>query len=530
MIKTVFKVLYISLAVVLTIVVFIFNYQSTTITQIKDALNGFVNREEYYNVARMCGGLYDSNPIISIQNDDKFDNRYANKMEDTIDFYNTEINPGSPKSINKSTIIEDNKFDMVVYAGTKDVTNTYYNTGDEGNLEKAKYHKYDFTYYIYLFDVDFAIADKYQSRAGEKKKTVNDTAIRFYAGDETYDYFAVIDSDYYHSVGLPEGAAPKTNYLSKPENLHDMFIYGQRNMFESYDKWGFYDFSISQDSINAVNKELGGSDDNKVITSFSILDRDGKEVENSKVDFRFAFDEEFFQEDYAKIIYKAYERYNEVADNDESTDEAIDAAEVEFKDEAKRFDDNMKDGLYPTYFKAFEKDDIVDTATVVWKSILVGALFIFSATVVFILIFKFAWIKSLVFRKKEGHYVPNKEKARQTAQMHQQMQAKKQNQNNGQRLPRGKQNQASKPANVIASNEVKEEPKDIKSEVDEEIKAEEAKLDNTNDNNDALDNNEAENTNNEVENTNIEAKVEETEVEEVSENTNEQEDLDKNNE
>ena len=185
----------------------------------------------------------------------------------------------------------------------------------------------------------------------------------------------------------------------------------------------------------------------------------------------------------------------------------------------------MKAGLYPTYFKAFEKDDIVKTSTVVWKSILVGALFIFSATVVFILIFKFAWIKSLVFRKKEGHYVPNKEKARQTAQMHQQMQAKKQNQNNGQRLPRGKQNQAAKPANV-GSNEVKEEkPNDIKSEVDEEIKAEEAKLDNTNENNEALDTKAqdvAQDTNAEVA-SNIDA-------EEVSENTNEQEDLDKNNE
>ena len=527
MIKTIFKVLYISLAVVLTIVVFVFNYQSTTITQIKDALNGFVNREEYYNVARMCGGLYDSNPIISIQNDDKFDNRYANKMEGVIEFYNNEIRESEDpeKTINKSTIIEDNKFDMVVYAGTKDVTNTYYNTGDEGNLEKAKYHKYDFAYYIYLFDVDFAISDKYQSRAGEKKKTVNDTAIRFYAGDKTYDYFAVIDSDYYHSVGLPEGTNPKTNYLSKPENLHDMFISGQRNMFESYDKWGFYDFTIAQDSILAVNEELGGNNDNNVITSFSILDRDGKEVENSKVDFSFAFDEEFFQDGNAKIIYDAYKDYNEVADKDESTDKEISDAEDAFKIEAQEFDDNMKAGLYPTYFKAFEKDDIVKTSTVVWKSILVGALFIFSATVVFILIFKFAWIKSLVFRKKEGHYVPNKEKARQTAQMHQQMQAKKQNQNNGQRLPRGKQNQASKPANVD-SNEVKEEkPNDIKAEVEEEIKAEEAKLENTNENNEALDTKAqdvAQDTNAEVA-SNIDA-------EEVSENTNEQEDLDKNNE
>ena len=202
MIKTIFKVLYISLAVVLTIVVFVFNYQSTTITQIKDALNGFVNREEYYNVARMCGGLYDSNPIISIQNDDKFDNRYANKIEGVINLYNTEIrNQEDPeKTINKSTIIEDNKFDMVVYAGTKDVTNTYYNTGDEGNLEKAKYHKYDFTYYIYLFDVSFSISDKSAKRNG-KKITVNDSGIRFYSGEESYDYYAVISDDYYHFVG-----------------------------------------------------------------------------------------------------------------------------------------------------------------------------------------------------------------------------------------------------------------------------------------------------------------------------------------
>lgn len=525
MIKTIFKVLYISLAVVLTIVVFVFNYQSTTITQIKDALNGFVNREEYYNVARMCGGLYDSNPIISIQNDDKFDNRYANKMEGVIEFYNNEIRESKDpeKTINKSTIIEDNKFDMVVYAGTKDVTNTYYNTGDEGNLEKAKYHKYDFTYYIYLFDVDFAISDGSAQIKGKKTKT-NNAGIRFYAGEEKFDYYAVIDSDYYHLVGKDESDNPiyKTNYLSKPENLQDMFIYGQRNMFESYDKWGFYDFSISQDSINAVNKELGGNDDNKVITSFSILDRDGKEVENSKVDFSFAFTEEFFQDGNAKIIYDAYETYNNIADKDESTDKEISDAEDAFKVEAQEFDDNMKAGLYPTYFKAFEKDDIVKTSTIVWKSILVGALFIFSATVVFILIFKFAWIKSLVFRKKEGHYVPNKEKARQTAQMHQQMQAKKQNQNNGQRLPRGKQNQAAKPANV-GSNDVKEEkPNDIKSEVDEEIKVEEAKLE---DNNEALDNNKsevtAEDNNTEAENTNIEA--EDEKIEEVAQDKEEQE-------
>ena len=140
MIKTIFKVLYISLAVVLTIVVFVFNYQSTTITQIKDALTGFVNKEEYYNVARMCGGLYDSNPVISIQNSDKFDNKYSDYMQSTIDFYNTEINPLQPKTINKSTVIENNKFDLVLYAGTKDVENTYYNHGDEDNLEKAKYY------------------------------------------------------------------------------------------------------------------------------------------------------------------------------------------------------------------------------------------------------------------------------------------------------------------------------------------------------------------------------------------------------
>ena len=446
MIKTIFKVLYISLSVVLTIVVFIFNYQSTTITQIKDALDGFVDKEEYYNVARMCGGLYDSNPIISIQNDEKFDDRYANKMQDTIDFYNENIalEPAQYKSINKSTVIENNKFDMVVYAGTKDVNNTYYNHGDEDNLEKAKYHKYDFTYYIYLFDVDFAISDKHATN-GSKKLTVNDSGIRFFNGDESFDYYAVIDSDYYHLVGKDESDNPiyKTNHLSKPDNLQDMFIKGERNLFESYDKWGFYDFSISKDSIEAVNDVLGG------ITSFAILDRDGKEVENSKVSFTFSFDEEFFQEDNAKIIYDAYERYNLIADNDESTDSMIIEAEDAFKDEAKIFDDNMKEGLYPTYFKAFEKDDIVKTSSVVWKSILVCALFIFSATVVFILIFKFTWIKNLIFRKKEGHYIPNKEKARQTAQMHQQNQAKSQNQNNGQRLPRGKQNQASKPSTIV---------------------------------------------------------------------------------
>jgi hypothetical protein len=459
MIKTIFKVLYISLSVVLAIVVFVFNYQSTTITQIRDSLNGFIKREEYYNVARMCGGLYDSNPIISIQNDEKFDNAYANKMEDVIDLYNTEINPHpeTPKTINKSTIIEDNKFDMVVYAGTKDVTKTYYNHGDEDNLEKAKYHKYDFTYYIYLFDVSFSISDKSAKRNNGKKITVNDSGIRFYSGEESYDYYAVISDDYYHFVGLTDAGLPdyNTNYMSKPDNLQDMFISGGRNMFDSYDQWGFYDFSISRDSVYAVNKLLGGDDDNNVITSFAILDRDGKEVENSKTNFTFAFDEEFFADDNAGIIYKAYEEYNLVADNDDSSDSDISDAEDVFRDTAKVFDDNMKEGLYPTYFKAFDKSNIVNTSTVVWKSILVTVLFVFSATVVFILIFKFTWIKNLVFRKKEGHYVPNKEKARQQAQQHQQEQARKQaQQNHGQRLPRGKQNQTTKPV-VIDTTETK---------------------------------------------------------------------------
>ena len=472
MIKTIFKVLYISLAVVLAIVVFVFNYQSTTINQISDALNGFVKREEYYNVARMCGGLYDSNPVISIQNETTYDEKYSNKMQGTLDFYNEEINPSNPKSINASTVIEDNKYDMIVYSGTKDVTKTYYNHGDEENLEKAEYHKYDFAYYIYIFDSKINF-NSGSAQINKKKINVNNTAIRFYKTEtEYFDYYAIVSDDVYQEVGEH---IYETSYIAKPDNSQDMFLRGERNLLDSYDKWGFYDFTVTMDSIIAINGELGGTDDNNVITSFAIIDRNGDEVENSKCNFTFSFDEEFFQDGNAKIIYDAYKKYNDVADNPDSSDSDKSDAEDLFRDEAKVFDENMKEGLYPTYFKAFDKSDIVKTSTVVWKSILVVTLFIFSATVVFILVFKFTWIKGLIFRKKEGHYVPNKEKARQTAERYQAKQQNQQTLGRGQRLPRGQQKQAIAP--IAANNVAKEENKndninDKSSEKNEEVKEE----------------------------------------------------------
>ncbi len=137
------KVLYIGVSVIIAIVVYMVGYQSNQNNHIYDLVSKNVSSGEYANVGRTLGGCFDTNSIIS-ENEEKLD--------------------------------------LVIYPAT--TLTSSYQYGDQ------KYQHFEAAYYIYLFKPQFSLWN------AEDVKVPNKAGIRFTSSDgSSYDYYYLVNEN-----------------------------------------------------------------------------------------------------------------------------------------------------------------------------------------------------------------------------------------------------------------------------------------------------------------------------------------------
>ena len=274
----------------------------------------------------------------------------------------------------------------------------------EDNQDKAFAYA-DWCYYMLVRNIT-TIGFKNVPVQGETDKYENQTSIKFnFAGGyEAYDY----KLNYTKTVNTDDKVTttPADNYISA--------LYGSRTYATSYSdsslgQAAFMLIPIPQSLIDGMKKERAGEnvDYNTIdIVSFNLYDNQGNKLFNQDQAFEFDFSEQFFNNtDLVKFkdSYKLYADYRNGLDKS-ITQEQYDEA-VKYLNEFKitNVDPNA------TTFSAGHSKDVVYTTGLIWQSIGITAIFVLVMVIVYFLIFKFKWIKSLVFRDRSGknRYVPN---------------------------------------------------------------------------------------------------------------------------
>ena len=166
---------------------------------------------------------------------------------------------------------------------------------------------------------------------------------------------------------------------------------------------------IPQSLIDGMKKERAGEnvDYNTIdIVSFNLYDNQGNKLFNQDQAFEFDFSEQFFNN---TDLVKFKDSYKLYADYRNGLDKNITQAQY---DEAVKYLNDFKItnvDANETTFSAGHSKDVIYTSGLIWQSIGITAIFVLVMVVVYFLIFKFKWIKSLVFRDRSGknRYVPN---------------------------------------------------------------------------------------------------------------------------
>ena len=379
MAKTIFKVIYIAFAAVLAVVVFSFNYQSNQYNAVIDRVNKYIKNEEYSNVARIFGGAFDSNNILETE---KYD-------DVTMVLY-----PGTKENIitftQEDALKADEMNDYVFHKKDKD---------------DYTFHRFQKAYYLYLFDIKYSLADvKLDDNVFE-----NAAAVRFIGeNDEEYDYMLKITSTVNTDLYVKAADNLKDATLVKDISASGKQV--DRNIIHTYNGFNVAPITFDELKISYIKEELGAN-----IKAFNLVDRDGYTVFDEAITFNFQFDDQFFTD--AVSVFDAYDAFVPFFENYNSDSFSVLDTEMkkitkeEYKSEKSKFNTNtedfaneIKEGVYPSYKLAMTEKEIFGN-NIIGKTIGIEVLYVLVVVIIYILIFKFATIKRLVFRQKEPEFI-----------------------------------------------------------------------------------------------------------------------------
>ena len=252
------KVLYIGIAVVIGIFVYIIGYQSNQYNHLTSVVNDAIASSNYSDVAKVFGGCFDTNSIVEDDADD---------------------------------------LDLVVYPATSLIDQKYYQGENE-----VRYLKYEAAYYIYIFKSSFS----YSNTTSSSGAVSNETGFVFYSGQNEYHYhFVVSDS------------VNNTEYVEHPTNPKELVLNNGRDYTNSQSTWYFMTITLTETMLDDIVKELNGN-----IDSMAIVDSFGEEVYKTNINLDFSQEffidlEPLFENynvyltDYAKGVAGAEEKFLE---------------------------------------------------------------------------------------------------------------------------------------------------------------------------------------------------------------------------
>lgn len=354
MIKTILKVVYFTFAAIIGVIVYSMGYQSSTYEAVESKINGFIEKGEYKNVARIFGALFDQR--------------------------------------NLALNVESDKLNMAIFAGATELKVNYYTKAEDDKYTTNTFHTYDKAYYIYLFNPTFE-----RQQGNIDGEYIDNTAITFFNEDgDAYNHYFTLNNEVNKSI-----------YVEKPLSVNEALMYGQRDQSTFFSNWGFYNFTFDKGYIDAiVSEHLNG----KPITAINVtqgLGDKGSFVLETNFSVNLDFSQEFFTD--VNPLVEANSTFIPINDKYQSgsgiTKDEYDEAYKQYQQKTDGFQETFFEN--ENYITTFSQSEIVPN-TIIWKAIGMEVLYVLVVIILYFLLFKLKWIKSLIFRDRKGRNIPNK--------------------------------------------------------------------------------------------------------------------------
>ena len=361
MIKTILKVVYVTVAAVLCFILYIGFYNTYTSDYIIELTSNAVKEKDYETIAKVFNVTFDLNSIVEEQPTDKV---------------HIEVLP----SISRMDV------------------NTYTEkTDSEGNKTYTATANYlfEYNYSFYLYEPTFSTTNQVD---GDKK--TNKTGIKFYNDNNDSFIYYFRNTASIHEEGF---------YEAYPKTLSDALLKSNREQLYTNELIGVSFVTINASIINFIEKDYLN---NQNITKYSIVDSNGTEV-FAPTTITLDFSQAFFNE---PEIVEFKTKYNAVIEAQKESTAAADQKYAEFE---KWYYGENQDGVFytfyetdahPSYMHQFD-ESALKPASIIWKTIGILALFLLAVVILYILLFHFRFIKKIITRgRSEGNYVAKDKK------------------------------------------------------------------------------------------------------------------------
>lgn len=360
--KLIIRVLYISFAVIILVFSSIIFFNTAKGDHILNLTNQYLTDKNYDGLQTLFGGIYYNEPSVKI---------------------------------------EGKNGTLLVSASGAEKDVLYY---PDENEKAHLYHNFDRAYNFYIFDSNFASSTA--SVNGVKK---NDTGVKFITDklDEsgnavTYTYYFVVSSTINSDL-----------FSEKHTSLNDYFLNFTRDYVSDKSRYGFFNFQLNEETVKAIKAKTGGN-----ITSFNITNNEGKNVFDKDIQFTFAFDEKFYDDNQAGVVFNAYREYLPYYDSYkfgskytvdryiETTNSVYNAKTETFNNIVNKFNADLKAGnVYDSNIKVSLLENEIMTSDViagaVWRTIGIEALILLVVVVIYILLFHFQQLRDFIFRNEK---------------------------------------------------------------------------------------------------------------------------------
>ena len=328
----------------------------------------------------------------------------------------------------------------------------YYAKDVDGKTETHFYHKFLKSYSFFIFNSDFTTTTR-----KVKGENINEAGIKFILNKDgetvEYNYPFVISS-----------TVNTTKTFDAATSVYDYELNYKRDIITDSQKYGFYNFTINENTIEAIENSIGGE-----ITGFNVVDSSNKKVFESDFTFTFEFAEPFYMTEYngskeagvIENIYNTYIPYYDsykinskkyIADNyvaEYNSKSVYEEKNKQFDESVTNFIDKIKNSSeYDSKIKVSKTESEIITNSViakaVWRTIGIEALVLLVIVVIYILLFHFQQLRDFIFRND-----------RRTP-----IRAKVQNKEPEQQKAKFNYNQSGNQVIDVKPEEAKEEPKE----------------------------------------------------------------------
>ena len=225
------KIMYFILVIAIGIAVYYVDYNNKQYQHTLSILNNALEEKNYVDVAKIFGGLFDSQSIVDYKND-------------------------------------GDKLDLVIYPST---SLSQYDFGDE--KKEDIHYTYQKSYGLYLYDANFDLASYLDESLGAN---VNYSGIKFLSETKEYNFYFIVDSSMNNSY-----------YKKNPDDFTEALLNSSRDYVTTYETLGFMSISFNETMITEIVDELDGN-----ITKIQIMDAKGNSVHEANVELDFT--EQFF--------------------------------------------------------------------------------------------------------------------------------------------------------------------------------------------------------------------------------------------